>query len=219
MGKITIVVDNHATKGLKAAWGLSILFENGNSRVLFDTGPDPYVLNYNLNKIGVEMKFTNVVISHLHWDHIGGIKAVADNTGDICAPEPWIKEARVCKEPAYLNDSIITTGALGGEIKEQGLIIKGKHRTALLVGCSHPGVHRILKKAIDIYGPIEIIIGGFHLLNSSEKTIKDIATTFRKENLEEIYGIHCTGKHAFNYLKKELGNSIKYGYAGLTIYL
>ncbi len=215
MAKLTVVVDNQAMRGLKAAWGLSILIEE-QERILFDTGPDLRVLEYNMNKLNIEGKIEHLVISHGHWDHIGGITHALNYAPKVCLPEKLDFEGKVCKQPTKITEHAITTGVLGTLIKEQGLIVRGSKKTALIVGCSHPGVDNLAKTAYKLEGKLDIIIGGFHLGNASTHHLKKIAEVFKKLQVEEIYGIHCTGANAQEYFKEYLGSAYRAGYAGLS---
>ena len=84
-----------------------------------------------------------------------------------------------------------STGALGTFIKEQSLIIKTEKGLVVLVGCSHPGVDKILERVREMkLGKIYAIIGGFHGFNKLDK-LKDI---------EIVGACHCTQK--LNEIKK-----------------
>ncbi|MBN1940644.1 MAG: MBL fold metallo-hydrolase, partial [Candidatus Diapherotrites archaeon] len=50
---------------------------------------------------------------------------------------------------------------LSNSIDEQSLAVKTKKGLVVLVGCSHPGVTQILRKASE-FGKVHAIIGGFH---------------------------------------------------------
>ena len=55
-------------------WGFSALIEADGHRVLLDTGarPDTVLENANLLKIDLS-KVQDVILTHNHWDHIGGL--------------------------------------------------------------------------------------------------------------------------------------------------
>jgi 7,8-dihydropterin-6-yl-methyl-4-(beta-D-ribofuranosyl)aminobenzene 5'-phosphate synthase len=72
--KITTLVENHVLNaGLLAEHGLSILIDTGIKKILFDTGQSD-VLFKNVNNLGIDLTEVDiVVISHGHYDHIGGL--------------------------------------------------------------------------------------------------------------------------------------------------
>lgn len=47
-------VDNYAArKGIRTAWGFSVLVKRGSTLLLFDTGPSPEILFFNLKSLGI----------------------------------------------------------------------------------------------------------------------------------------------------------------------
>lgn len=76
MPVLTILVDNTVrSRGLLAQHGYSVWCESGSSRILFDTGACPRVLVSNATALGVELSTaTDIVLSHGHWDHGGGLR-------------------------------------------------------------------------------------------------------------------------------------------------
>lgn len=72
--KTTVLVENTAGKlGVLAEHGLSFLIETGGEKILFDTGQG-FVLKHNLTRLGIDLAdVKNVVLSHGHYDHTGGL--------------------------------------------------------------------------------------------------------------------------------------------------
>lgn len=73
--KVTILVENTVgvPKGLLSEWGLSMLLDFGDERILFDTGEQGNLIN-NAYAMGVDLKQVDrVVLSHGHFDHTGGL--------------------------------------------------------------------------------------------------------------------------------------------------
>ena len=63
------------TSGFLIEHGLSLYFEHGGKRILFDTGTsDAFVYNATLHGIDLN-KIDLCIISHAHNDHIGGLEA------------------------------------------------------------------------------------------------------------------------------------------------
>ena len=71
--KITILSTNLADRGL-AEWGFSALVEVDGRCILFDTGRYPQTVLRNAEILAVDLScVTDVVLSHFHSDHIGGV--------------------------------------------------------------------------------------------------------------------------------------------------
>ena len=73
--KITVGIDNIPSEGLKQEWGLSLLIDYGDKKILLDTGgSDLFLRNYE--KLGIDIKDVDFgVLSHAHCDHANGIPA------------------------------------------------------------------------------------------------------------------------------------------------
>jgi 7,8-dihydropterin-6-yl-methyl-4-(beta-D-ribofuranosyl)aminobenzene 5'-phosphate synthase len=66
----TMLADN---KGI-GEWGFAALVEVGGHRVLFDTGARPETVLRNARELGVDLSgVTDVILSHHHGDHTGGM--------------------------------------------------------------------------------------------------------------------------------------------------
>ncbi|SDB31195.1 7,8-dihydropterin-6-yl-methyl-4-(beta-D-ribofuranosyl)aminobenzene 5'-phosphate synthase [Pseudobutyrivibrio sp. YE44] len=71
--KLTVIVDNIPDGELQGEWGLSILVEYGNKKILLDTGSTDLFAE-NLQKLGFDIKGIDYgVLSHAHYDHANGI--------------------------------------------------------------------------------------------------------------------------------------------------
>lgn len=73
--RITTLSENTAGPGnLLAEWGLSILIETDGTSVLLDTGASISVV-HNADLLGVDLgKIDQIVLSHGHFDHTGGLR-------------------------------------------------------------------------------------------------------------------------------------------------
>jgi metal-dependent hydrolase (beta-lactamase superfamily II) len=50
--------------------------------VLYDTGPSGEILIHNLRAMGIDLHSVDaIILSHGHYDHLGGLKAALDDTG------------------------------------------------------------------------------------------------------------------------------------------
>lgn len=75
--KVTVVVENTASgDGMIPEHGICFWIEIGSTKVIFDTGQGGALLN-NARILGVSLEQAEfVVLSHGHYDHTGGLKAV-----------------------------------------------------------------------------------------------------------------------------------------------
>ena len=90
--KITTLSENSAGLGSLAEWGLSMLVEADSMKVLFDTGASISAV-HNAQLLGVDLSAVDqIVLSHGHYDHTGGLREVLVRTGKkqvIAHPDIW----------------------------------------------------------------------------------------------------------------------------------
>ncbi len=79
MACCTILVENHALPGLTAEHGLSLLIEEGENQLLFDTGAGR-ALAENCRALKTGPLPDHVLLSHGHNDHTGGIGLLEGKT-------------------------------------------------------------------------------------------------------------------------------------------
>jgi 7,8-dihydropterin-6-yl-methyl-4-(beta-D-ribofuranosyl)aminobenzene 5'-phosphate synthase len=72
--KITILSTMLADGQELGEWGFSALVEADGHRILFDTGAHTDVVLQNARSLGIDLTTVpEVVLSHNHWDHVGGL--------------------------------------------------------------------------------------------------------------------------------------------------
>jgi len=100
------------------------------------------------------------------------------------------------------------------ELKELSLAVNTADGVVLVVGCSHPGIEKIVEAATAINPKIRLIAGGFHLVVAPDEVIaKAVAVLKDTFKVESIAPGHCTGEPTFAALKQAYGD--RYLYAGV----
>src|SRR6266705_1541269 len=100
------------------------------------------------------------------------------------------------------------------ELRELSLAINTAEGMVIMVGCSHPGIEKIVEAATKINPRIHLVAGGFHLVVSKDEEIEKIVTALRDTyKVAYVAPGHCTGEPTFTALKKAFGDH--YLYAGL----
>ena len=83
-------------------------------------------------------------------------------------------------------------------MNEVSLFIRTPRGGVLVVGCSHPGIERIVEAAAKIDPQIHAVFGGFHLVDMPDARVTEMVTSFRdKWKIERMAAGHCTGPFAF----------------------
>lgn len=203
---------------VKGEWGLSMLID---SCLLFDTFGHPEILEKNIRQYGISMrKIKKVVISHNHWDHVSGLKFVLVNTKhpEVYLPQDDHKLYEFCHDcGAYVfisnnkgveKEGFKLTGAMTARFKgeifnEQGIMLESKRGPVLVTGCSHPGIVRMVKRAIRIEKkPVYAVIGGLHLKDKKAGAVRKIIACLKKLGVKKVIAGHCTGEGACAEFKK-----------------
>ncbi|MCP4161271.1 MAG: MBL fold metallo-hydrolase [Deltaproteobacteria bacterium] len=160
--EMTVIVDEKAEDGFLGDAGVSYFFRSNQGSLLLDVGfgPDRPTFAHNTAKLKLKMdQIDALCISHLHIDHMGGLKAVRSN--NVTVPEEFgLPKGQPCfvpgkakaigfngvivKGPLLLTGGIATTGPLSrsmfflGMCDEQALFarLKGKGFLILFIHSS-----------------------------------------------------------------------------------
>jgi 7,8-dihydropterin-6-yl-methyl-4-(beta-D-ribofuranosyl)aminobenzene 5'-phosphate synthase len=229
---LTVLIENEANDGLASEHGLAAGVELDGFKVLFDVGQsDAFIAN--ARSLGFPITDVNgVVLSHGHYDHIGGLGGLYS----LCSPPIYAAEGisrdalrpvppeaiNVINEPTEIAAGVIATGPIprkttfepppGTVPEDQALLIEKDDTRALLVGCTHAGAINTLEFAAEITGSrsFDLVFGGFHLWTAAPEVIENTAEALGGFDIRTLALGHCTGKQAIEFFKRELAvNTVK----------
>jgi 7,8-dihydropterin-6-yl-methyl-4-(beta-D-ribofuranosyl)aminobenzene 5'-phosphate synthase len=186
--ELTVLVEEKSATGFYGDAGVSYLCRTNRGALLFDVGfgPERPALAHNAAQLDVSLDQVDaLVISHLHPDHMGGLKAsrtrqvtvppeLGPPRGQACfLPDQAEAEGFACERvdsPRLLPAGLATTGPLArslffmGWTEEQALVANVKDKGLVIItGCGHPTIELIVRMVRRISDqPIHAIAGGLH---------------------------------------------------------
>ncbi len=218
---IEILYDNYiAVDGTKADWGFACAIDINGEQILFDTGTRPNTLIENMDKLNYDLnQVDQIVISHDHHDHVGGLKTVLEKVNNIPVYLPdgadrqlgslvtkagGKPEAHV--EAKKMAKNVWLSGTMGNQIREQCLVINHEKGLVVITGCSHPGIVDMLDSIKNQFGKeIYAVMGGFHLMQHSKKRIDQIIADFELLGIKNCGCTHCTGDRQIEWFREAYG--------------
>jgi 7,8-dihydropterin-6-yl-methyl-4-(beta-D-ribofuranosyl)aminobenzene 5'-phosphate synthase len=231
--KISVLAENSAgrtrCRDCLAEWGLSLYLEVNGVRILFDSGHKGTFV-HNAERLDVDLnKVDFIVLSHHHWDHVGGLRFHAFKPKNKLVTHPRVPERVLAEQSLDLaNDFDLTTTAQPvefspgiyylGEIPRQTGFEKGAYHddpmpddtaiaiqtdkgTIVVTGCSHAGVSNIAEYAKKVTGQkLYGVIGGFHLFEDDPAAIAGSVAYFQHEKPAFLLPMHCVDHAAMSEL-------------------
>jgi 7,8-dihydropterin-6-yl-methyl-4-(beta-D-ribofuranosyl)aminobenzene 5'-phosphate synthase len=227
--EIKVLYDKSSSRDdIKTGWGLS-LFIGG--KTLFDTGENGGWLleNMEISGMNVSKDVENIVISHDHWDHTGGLRDVllllkgrvvpvyvcpglsGETRKMIECMGCRLVEAFGCMR---VSENIFTTGELPGSYKglpmpEQAVVIRTGNGISVVTGCAHPGILNMLDRVKGMFKKEKIfmVAGGFHLKDAGMETIEHVSAKFLEIGVEKAGPTHCSGDKAERVFIRSYGDN------------
>ena len=233
---IATVFDNLVLRpGLTQRWGFAAVVTTPSAVVLFDTGSDGPVLLSNMKEMRLAPEnVTAIVISHIHQDHSGGLRTFlkANPKVTVYLPTSFPNSLRQMVRragarthdvhaPETIATGIHTTGQMDGHLYEQALVVETREGLVVLTGCGHPGIVRMVEQARAVVPdkPVNLVMGGFHLMHASDSEIESVIRDFRRLGVKRVAPSHCTGDRARARFKKAFGTDyVPGGLGGVLVF-
>ncbi len=217
-----------------AGWGVSFLVDG---HVLFDAGENEDMLFHNMRSMNVKPEeIRKVVVSHEHWDHIGGLwRLLAHNPGMPAYICPGVSREFKDKVASFGADTVIvepfmeidrdiyTTGETKGMsrygvIPEQALVLRSKKGITVVTGCAHNGIAEILVSVRErMSEPIYLVLGGFHTLDLPPSVVRSVIKRFQEMGVSRVAPTHCTGNQAIQLFREAYGADFIEAAAGKSL--
>lgn len=217
-------------------WGVSYLI---NRHVLFDAGENGDMLLHNMESMNVRQhEIQKIVISHEHWDHVGGLwRLLMNNRGISVYVCPGVSREFKDKITSFgshvievepfmeIDRNIYTSGeTMGlcryGTIPEQALILKSERGISVITGCAHNGITDILASLREnMPEPVHFVLGGFHTLDLPPSEVKSIIAKFQKMGVGTVAPSHCTGNDAIQLFRELYEDNFVEAVVGKTLHV
>ncbi len=221
--KMTVVVDNISYDGIAGEWGLSVLTEYGDIKILTDVGASNLFVD-NMQKLGLNIADVDyATLSHAHYDHANGMPAffahndkakfyVRDAVRENCYAKKFIFRKYIGIPKGVLSDYPDRIEYVSGDYKLcEGVYLIG-HKTPGLSKCGERELmyRRVDRKWIaDDFAHEQSIVFdtecGLVVINSCShggavNIIREIADTFPNRHVYALIG----GFHLFNKSEEEI---------------
>ena len=221
--EITVVVDNISNNGIGGEWGLCLLVDYDDKKILVDTGASDLFLT-NLGKLGIEVgDIDYAVLSHAHYDHANGIPAffehnskaklyVRKGTAEDCYAKKFIFHKYIGIPRNVLIDYSNRIDHVEGDFKLTDGVYLIPHKTGDL---SHIGKREMMYRRVgyrwmpdDFSHEQSLVLNtdkGLLIINSCShggvvNIINEVQATFPDKH---VYGI-VGGFHLFNKQENEI---------------
>ena len=129
----------------------------------------------------------------------------------------WIKEATETSPGVHVIP-VVSDVAGTREMRELSLALRTSSGLVLIVGCSHPGIEKILEAARPLADRVSCIVGGLHLVLTGEDEVRRRVSALHDDwRVERMAPGHCTGEPGFAAIRDTFGDRCLFAGLGETL--
>ncbi len=101
---------------------------------------------------------------------------------------------------------------------EQSLVVETRRGLVVFNSCSHTGMANILADIRQLLGRSDVraYVGGLHLYHMTDGELGALCDEIAQTPIERIFTGHCTGDHAFAFLRERLGERVEQFCSGFS---
>ncbi len=152
-----------------------------------------------------------MILNKGEYEKTGGVFLVHDGPAQLY-PGVWLTGPvpRLFPERNWSGNIRVTTpaGTVEDDLPEDmSLICDTEKGLVIVTGCGHAGVVNIVYCSRHIVRPARIhaLIGGIHLFNASDETLRWTAARLAEVGVDNFIGAHCTGIETVFRFRHDLG--------------
>ena len=106
------------------------------------------------------------------------------------------------------------------DMNEASLVVRTPDGLVVVVGCSHPGIEKILAAAARIDPRIHLVAGGFHLVGTPPAEIERVAAALDQTlHVARVAPGHCTSERGFAAFLRQFGDRFERAGVGRVLEL
>jgi len=174
-----------------------------------------------MEKLGIApTELEAVVLSHMHWDHTGGLDAVLAANPEVTLYAPaafsssFIRDVKTraravveTEQSHQVTAGIWTTDVLERALVEQALYVDTSEGIVVVTGCAHPGVVELARSASQASGKrIHTVLGGFHMTGMGQTEMNQVINGLRELGVRRVGPCHCSGDAARQAMREAFGD-------------
>ncbi|MBO7711360.1 MAG: MBL fold metallo-hydrolase [Lachnospiraceae bacterium] len=166
-----------------------------------------------LNYIGIHQGFLQEYKERIRY--VSGVHEIFDGVWLVPHRKADYASIALRNELFLIRDGKRCPDSFG---HEQSLVIDTPKGLVVFNSCSHTGMKNILADIREMLGRSDVCayVGGLHLYKMTDEELQVLCDEIKQTQIGHIFTGHCTGDHAFDFLKAELGGRIEQFSSGFT---